>query len=71
MPLPKRDGVNGRCVLIHKPDFDPEMLPCLWRDVLWAIWGKHSENGGSMVFKTAPAPLRERYEQMFHRRRAP
>lgn len=26
MSLPKRDGVNGRYYLIHKPDTDPEVL---------------------------------------------
>lgn len=26
MNLPKRDGVNGRYYLIHKPDTDPEVL---------------------------------------------
>lgn len=25
MGLPKRDGVNGRCCLIHKPDTGPEV----------------------------------------------
>ncbi len=37
MNLPKRDGVNGRYYLIHKPDTDPEVLKhadqCI-RDVL-------------------------------------
>ena len=26
MSLPKRDGVNDRYYLIHKPDTDPEVL---------------------------------------------
>ena len=26
MSLPKRDGVNGRYYLIHKPDVNPEVL---------------------------------------------
>ena len=26
MNLPKRDGVNGRYYLIHKPDTEPEVL---------------------------------------------
>ena len=38
----------------------------LWHDVLWAIWGKDSENGGSKVIKTSPAQLRGIYEQIFH-----
>ena len=37
----------------------------LWHDVLWAIWGKDSENGGSKVIKTSPAQLRGIYEQIF------
>ena len=38
----------------------------LWRDVIWGIWGKDSENGGKKVIKAAPAHLREIYEQIFH-----
>lgn len=38
----------------------------LWRDVIWGIWGKDSENGGKKVMKAAPAHLREIYEQIFH-----
>ena len=38
----------------------------LWHDVLWAIWGKDSENGGSKVIKTSPAQLRGICEQIFH-----
>lgn len=38
----------------------------LWQDVLWALWGKDAENGGSKVTKAAPAHLREIYEQIFH-----
>ena len=37
----------------------------LWRDVLWAIWGTASENGGSKVIKTAPKELKEKYQQVF------
>ncbi|MHA5221553.1 DUF6138 family protein [Dysosmobacter sp. Phy] len=40
-------------------------LAYLWRDVLWAIWGKDSENGGSKVIKTAPKELKEKYQQVF------
>ena len=40
-------------------------LDYLWRDVLWAIWGKDSENGGSKVIKTAPKELKEKYQQVF------
>lgn len=38
----------------------------LWRDVIWGIWGKDSENGGKKIMKAAPAHLREIYEQIFH-----
>ena len=37
----------------------------LWREVLWAIWGKDSENGGSKVIKSAPKELKEKYQQVF------
>ena len=40
-------------------------LAYLWRDVLWAIWGTASENGGSKVIKTAPKELKEKYQQVF------
>ena len=40
-------------------------LDYLWRDVLWAIWGKDSENGGSKVIKSAPEELKEKYQQVF------
>ena len=38
----------------------------LWRDVIWGIWGKDSENGGKKVIKAAPAHLRDIYKQIFH-----
>ena len=44
---------------------DKRALAYLWRDVLWAIWGTASENGGSKVIKTAPKELRERYQEIF------
>ena len=37
----------------------------LWQEVLWAIWGSASENGGSKVIKTAPKELKEKYQQVF------
>ena len=37
----------------------------LWQDVLWAIWGKDSQNGGSKVIKAVPEELREKYQQVF------
>lgn len=56
----------------HLEDYLPEessrnkkALAYLWRDVLWAIWGKDSENGGSKVIKTAPKELTEKYQQVF------
>lgn len=36
----------------------------LWRDVLWAIWGSASENGGKVI-KAAPKELKEKYQQVF------
>ena len=44
---------------------DKKALACLWRDVLWAIWGSSSENGGSKVIKSAPKDLKEKYQQVF------
>lgn len=44
---------------------DKKALACLWWDVLWAIWGKDSENGGSKVIKSAPKELKEKYQQVF------
>ena len=44
---------------------DKRALAYLWRDVLWAIWGTVSENGGSKVIKTAPKELKEKYQQVF------
>ena len=37
----------------------------LWREVLWAIWGQASENGGGKVIKAAPEELKEKYQQIF------
>ena len=51
--------------LPEESSVDKKALVYLWRDVLWAIWGKASENGGSKIIKAAPAHLRERYEQIF------
>lgn len=44
---------------------DKKALAYLWRDILWAIWGKDSGNGGSKVIKAAPNELRERYRKVF------
>ncbi len=43
---------------------DKRALACLWRDVLWAIWGKDSQNGGKVI-KAAPEELKEKYRQVF------
>ena len=42
--------------------FCPE--PIAWQSLLWAIWGKNSENGGSKAIKTAPKELKEKYQQV-------
>lgn len=44
---------------------DQRYCAMIWRDVLWAIWGKDSENGGSKVIKAAPEKLKEKYQQVF------
>ena len=40
-------------------------LDYLWHDVLWAIWGPASENGGRKVIKSVPKELKEKYQQVF------
>ena len=40
-------------------------LAYLRRDVLWAIWGEDSRNGGSKGIKSAPKELKEKYQQIF------
>ena len=56
----------------HLEDYLPEegahdrgLRDYLWREVLWAIWGQASENGGSKVIKSAPKELKEKYQQVF------
>ena len=49
---------------------DKRALAYLWRDVLWAIWGTASENGGSKVIKTAPKELKEKIPASICVRRA-
>ena len=44
---------------------DKKAKAYLWRNVIWTIWGKDSENGGSKVIKTAPEGLKEKYRQVF------
>ena len=43
----------------------PEIPGHRLAELLWAIWGQASENGGSKVIKTAPKELRERYQEIF------
>lgn len=44
MNLPKRDGVNGRYYLIHKPDTDPEVLKHADQCIQDVLDGKAKEN---------------------------
>ena len=50
----------------HLEDYLPEegAREYLWRDILWAIWGSASENGGKVI-KAAPKELKEKYQQVF------
>ena len=60
-------SANGQnsALLPEESGRDKRAPACLWRDVLWAIWGSSSENSGSKVIKTAPEELKEKYRQMF------
>ena len=51
--------------LLPEEDKDPKFRAIAWQSLLWAIWGKNSENGGSKVIKTAPKELKEKYQQVF------
>ncbi|HIR18546.1 MAG TPA: hypothetical protein IAD35_10875 [Candidatus Caccocola faecigallinarum] len=51
--------------LPEEDEDDEEAKDFLWRDTLWAIWGKASENGGGKVVKAAPDELKEKYRQVF------
>ena len=44
---------------------DTKFQAIAWQSLLWAIWGKDSQNGGSKVIKTAPKELKEKYQQVF------
>ena len=69
MSLPKRDGVHGRCYLIHKTDTDPEVLAhadqCI-QDVLDGT-AKENHSGSPVVVRNQsgtpflPSQLLERY----------
>ena len=45
----------------------PEIPGHRLAELLWAIWGQASENGGSKVIKTAPKELRESIRKFFNR----
>lgn len=51
--------------LLPEENKDPKFRAIAWQSLLWAIWGKNSENGGSKVIKTAPKELKEKYQQVF------
>ena len=51
--------------LLLEENKDPKFRAIAWQSLLWAIWGKNSENGGSKVIKTAPKELKEKYQQVF------
>ena len=51
--------------LLPEEDKDPKVRAIAWQSLLWAIWGKDSENGGSKVIKSAPKELKEKYQQVF------
>ena len=51
--------------LLPEENEDPKFRAIAWQSLLWAIWGKKSENGGSKVIKTAPKELKEKYQQVF------
>ena len=51
--------------LLPEENKDPKFRAIAWQSLLWAIWGKNSENGGSKAIKTAPKELKEKYQQVF------
>ena len=57
---------NFSAYLLPEEDKDPKVRAIAWQSLIWAIWGKDSENGGRKVIKAAPVQLRELYEQIFH-----
>ena len=57
---------NFSAYLLPEEDKDPKVRAIAWQSLIWAIWGKDSENGGRKVIKEAPVQLRELYEQIFH-----
>ena len=51
--------------LLPEENKDQKFRAIAWQSLLWAIWGKDSENGGSKAIKTAPKELKEKYQQVF------
>ena len=51
--------------LLPEENEDPKFRTIAWQSLLWTIWGKDSENGGSKVIKLAPKELKERYSEIF------
>ena len=56
---------NFSAYLLPEEDKDPKVRAIAWQSLIWAIWGKDSENGGRKVIKTAPKELKEKYQQVF------
>ncbi len=44
---------------------DAKFQAIAWQSLLWAIWGKDSQNSGSKITKAAPEELREKYQKIF------
>ena len=51
--------------LLPEENNAPKFRAIARQSLLWAIWGKDSENGGSKVIKSAPKELKEKYQQVF------
>ena len=57
-----------RCFSAYLPpeeNEDPKFRAIAWQSLLWAIWGKDSENGGAKAIKAAPKELKEKYQKVF------
>ena len=57
-----------RCFSAYLPpeeSEDPKFRAIAWQSLLWAIWGKDSENGGAKAIKAAPKELKEKYQKVF------
>lgn len=51
--------------LLPEENKDPKFRAIAWQSLLWAIWGKDSENSGKKAIQAAPEELREKYQQVF------